>query len=301
VAFRVGVRRIGGLGLAFSDLTNPRGVLRRNLRTAQILATCPEDRPLGIQLYGSEPEIMAEAAARLEEEFSPAVIDLNLGCPARKVVRKGGGSALLADPPLAARIAGAMVRAVSVPVTAKLRLGVDAEHEAAPEVARRLLDRGVRALTVHGRTARQRYTGGVDLEGIARTVRAAEDVPVFANGNVTSLAGALEMLDSTGAAGVAIGRGAMRNPWIFSQILAEDAGRPFGPPTRAEVVAFMRDHFRRLLEVRGVLRACRQFRKWTSQYGPQLAMTRGQRTAMMRLASPEDFETLAGQLLEAGA
>jgi tRNA-dihydrouridine synthase len=139
----------------------------------------------------------------------------------------------------------------------------------------------------------------VDLEGIARTVRAAPDVPVFANGSVSSLAGATRMLGATGAAGVAVGRAAMRNPWIFRQMLAEDAGRPVEAPTRAEVVGFMREHFRRLLEVRGAPRACRQFRKWTSQYGPQLAMNREQREAMLRLASPEDFEALADRLLGA--
>jgi nifR3 family TIM-barrel protein len=300
VAFRLGVRRIGGAGLAFTDLTNPHGVLRRNLRTAQILATCEEDRPLGVQLYGADPELMAEAARRVEEEFSPAVVDINMGCPVWKVTRRGGGSALLAKPRLAARIAERVAGAVRTPVTAKLRLGVDSASITAPEIAGMLAAVGVAALTVHGRTAGQRYSGPVDLEGIRRVVEAVPGTPVFANGNVVSHRTALEALESTGAAGLAIGRAAMHNPWIFKQILDADAGRPVREPSREQRVAFMREHFRRLLEVRGELRACRQFRKWVSHYGPALDMSRSQRGRFMRNASPEELETLADELLAAG-
>ncbi len=296
VAFRMGVRGIGGMGLAFTDLTNPHGVLRRNLRTSHILATCPGDRPLGIQLYGAGPELMAEAGRQLEEEFTPEVIDINMGCPVHKVTRKGAGSALMGTPELAARIAAELVTAVSVPVTAKLRLGLDADRRNATDIALRLRDAGIRALTVHGRTAEQRYSGPVDLDGIREIVEAVPDVPVFANGNIVSYETAIQAIDATGAAGLAIGRGAMRNPWIFSQLLAIDAGIRVEPPDRDVLISFMRSHFRALLEVRGTFRGCRQFRKWVSHYGSSLGMSREQRDCFMRISAPEQLEELAEEL-----
>ncbi len=298
VAFRLGVREIGGIGLAFSDLTNPVGILRRNLRTSQILATCDEDRPLGIQIYGADPALMAEAAARVEEEFRPAVIDINMGCPARKVTRRGAGSALMAAPALAVGIVESVCRAVGTPVTVKLRLGLDAGSITAPQLAPRLVEAGAAALTVHGRTAEQRYSGRVDLAGIACVVEAVRPVPVFANGNVTGYASAVRTLRETGAAGLAIGRAAMRNPWIFRSILAADRDETLADPTRAERVEFMRTHFRRLVEIRGVLRGCRQFRKWVSQYGRPLGLTGPQRARFLRLSEPEELEGLADELLE---
>jgi tRNA-dihydrouridine synthase B len=296
VAFRIGVRRIGGLGLAFTDLTNPHGVLRGNLRTSQILASCEEDRPLGIQIYGAEAELMAKAACHLEEQFAPAVIDINMGCPVFKITRKGGGSALMAVPEQAGLIAAAVVEAVEVPVTAKLRLGTDAAHVNAPEVARRLAGVGVSALTVHGRTAEQRYSGAVNFEAIRVVVEAVPDIPVFANGNIVDHETAVRALAVTGAAGLAIGRGAMYNPWIFSQITALDRGETPPEPSRAEAISFMRLHFRRLMEVRGSYRGCRQFRKWVSHYGSALKMSRTQRDLFMRITQPDELEGLADEL-----
>jgi len=296
VAFRMGVREIGGVGLAFTDLTNPHGVLHRNLRTSQILATCEGDRPLGIQLYGTKPELMAEAGRQLEAEFAPELIDINMGCPVNKVTRKGAGSALMGTPRLAARIVAALVAAVDVPVTAKLRLGLDAEHINAPELAIMLRDAGVAALTVHGRTAVQRYSGPVNLGGIRDVVEAVPGIPVFANGNVVSYETAVETAEVTGAAGLAIGRGAMRNPWLLSELLAADAGAEVAPPGPEERIAFMCRHLRALVEVRGVLRGCRQFRKWVSCYGSALAMTRDQRGRFMRISKPADLDELAEEL-----
>ena len=296
LAFRLGVRELGGAGLAYTDLVNPDGAMRRSPRTAQILATAPADRPLGVQLYGADAGLMAEAARRLEAELAPAVIDINMGCPVWKVTRRGGGAALLADPPAAARLAEAVVRAVRVPVTAKLRLGPDAGHIVAPELARGLAAAGVAALTVHGRTTEQRYSGSVDLVGIRRVVEAVPGLPVFANGNVVSYASAVRAVAETGAAGLAIGRAAMRNPWLFRQILAEDAGGPPPDPSRAERIEFMRAHFRRLVELRGVYRGCRQIRKWASAYGPLIGMDRASRDRLLRIEQPEELEALADKL-----
>jgi nifR3 family TIM-barrel protein len=296
VAFRLGVRELGGLGLAFTDLVNPRGAMARSLRTAQILATGPADRPLGVQLYGAEPEVVAEAARRVEAELGPAVIDINMGCPVWKVTRRGGGAALLADPPAAARVAAAVASAVKVPVTAKLRLGQDAGRITAPEIARMLAGVGVAALIVHGRTTEQRYSGSVDLAGIRRVVEAVPGLPVFANGNVNSHASAVRAVAETGAAGLAIGRAALRNPWIFRQILAEDRGEPRPEPSRVERVEFMRVHFRRLVDLRGVYRGCRQIRKWASAYGPLIGMDRAARERLLRIEQPAELEALADEL-----
>jgi nifR3 family TIM-barrel protein len=296
LAFRAGLRAVGGLALAFTDLTSPHGVLRRNLRTSQILASCQDDRPLGIQLYGSDPELLAEAARRLEAELSPDLIDLNMGCPVHKVTRRGAGSALMGMPELAARIVAQVVRAVDVPVTAKLRLGLDSARLGAPRLAGMLRDAGISALTVHGRTAAQRYSGPVNLEGIRSVVQCVPGLPVFANGDVVSHRSATETAAATGAAGLAIGRAAMRNPWIFKEIMDAEAGRPLTPPSRAEVIEFMRGHFRRLVGIRGEFRGCRQFRKWVRHYGSLLNMSRAQRERFVRISRPVDFENLAGDL-----
>jgi len=296
LAFRMELRRLGGAALASTDLVNPRGVLERNLKTAQILATCEADRPLVVQLYGAEPELLAEAARHLEGELAPALIDINMGCPAWKVTRKGGGSALLADPAKAARLAEHVVKAASRPVTVKLRLGVDAGNIIAPELARPLREAGVAALTVHGRTAEQRYSGPVDREAIRRVVEAVPELPVFANGDVTSPATAGEMLAATGAAGLAIGRAALRNPWLFRQIIAEAEGRPVREPSRAERVRLMLGHFRRMVEIRGERLACYRFRKWVRQYGSALQMSRGQRARFLSLSAAGQLEELAGEL-----
>ncbi len=299
VAFRMELRRLGGAALASTDLVNPQGVLRRNLKTSQILATCEADRPLVVQIYGAEAGLVAEAARHLEGELSPAAIDINMGCPVWKVTRKGGGSALLAEPEKAVRLAERVVGAVSRPVTVKLRLGVDAGQITAPELAVGLREAGVAALTVHGRTAEQRYSGPVDHGAIRRVVEAVPGLPVFANGDVTSPAAAGRMLEATGAAGLAIGRAALRNPWIFNQIIAEAEGRPAPEPSRAERVGFMLGHFRRMLEIKGQRTACYQFRKWVSQYGKALAMTREQRGRFLGLSAPGELEELAAELATA--
>jgi tRNA-dihydrouridine synthase B len=298
VAFRMGLRKIGGVGLACTDLTNPHGIIRNTLRTQHILATRTGDQPLGIQLYGTEPEIMAEAAGLLEEQLNPQLIDLNMGCPVGKIVRKGAGSALLAEPDRALSIAAAVVKRVSIPVTVKLRLGINSENITAPSLAPMLRDVGIKALVIHGRTAEQHYRGQVDIPGIRRVVEAVPDIPVFANGNVTGVASCKEMLAQTGAAGVAIGRAAIRNPWLFSDLVAEDQGLPPLRPSRTEKIRLMQNHFRLLVEVRGEFLGCRQFRKWSSQYNSLLGLSRPQYQKFIKILTPDDFESLADELLK---
>src|SRR5262249_14126537 len=182
--YRQSIRDVGGVGLCTTDLVNARAILQGSKRTLELLMTSPEDRPLAVQIYGGTPDDMA-AAARWIEDYGATVIDINMGCPVRKVVRGGGGAALLCD------TAGATVdlvatvhAAVRIPVTVKMRLGWDADNLTAPHFAREFERVGVAAVTVHGRTREQGFSGSVNLDGIRAAVEAVERVPVIGNGDV---------------------------------------------------------------------------------------------------------------------
>src|SRR5437764_6946926 len=212
--FRLALREIGGLDLATTDLVNARSLLEKNPRALKLIETRPADRPLAVQLFGSVPEEMRDAAAYLES-IGISAVDINMGCPVRKVCRVGGGSAMMTELDKTARLVKGMVEAVRIPVTAKMRLGWDANSITAPDLARALEDVGVAAIFVHGRTREQGFSGAVNLAGIRAVVGAVKRIPVIGNGDVTSPQAAEHMLGQTGCAGVSIGRGAFYNPWIF--------------------------------------------------------------------------------------
>lgn len=223
LAFRIVCREQGGLGLACTDLLSPHGVLRGTMRSLDIARTNELDRPLCMQLYGAEGEILAQGA-EWAVDHGAAVIDINMGCPVDKVTKKNGGSMLLCDPGGTAWVAERVVRAVErasagrVPVTAKMRLGWDDSRIVAPRLACDLAAAGIRLVTVHGRTTVMRFTGRARLDGIARVVEAVGGaIPVLGNGDVTTPWGAIEMMERTGCNGVMIGRGALAAPWIFRQ------------------------------------------------------------------------------------
>src|SRR2546421_8851424 len=216
--FRMSVRDVGGVGLCTTDLVNARAILQGSVRTMELLATCPEDRPLAVQIYGGSPEDMA-AAAKWVEEYGATAIDINMGCPVRKVVRGGGGSAMMCDTTGATvDLVAKVVAAVKVPVTVKMRLGWDADNLTAPHFAREFERVGVAAVTIHGRTREQGFSGSVNLNGIRAVVEAVERIPVIGNGDVRSVRDADRMLRATGGAGIAVGRGALANPWVFRQL-----------------------------------------------------------------------------------
>ncbi len=299
-AFRAELRRLGGAGLACTELVSPRKLIEDSEETGIILARPPGDRPLGVHLYGSEEPYLLEAARRvLDMGFD--LLDFNLGCPVRKVTRKGGGAALLERPEEAARLTGRLVEVAAgrVPVTAKIRLGPDRGNVNAPELGRLLVSAGVAALTVHGRTADEGYDVPADPEAVRAVVEAAPSIPVFANGDVDSPAAARRMLESTGAAGLAIGRAALADPWVFARIAADLSGQPFREPTRVERVKFMTGHFWALVALRGGEMACRSFRKWCDYYGPALGLSEEQRAGFSKLSDGADVQTLARQLLAA--
>jgi len=270
--FRLVVREIGGLDLATTDLVNARSLLERNPKALKLIETCPVDRPLAVQLFGSVPEEMRDAAIYLES-IGVASVDINMGCPVRKVCRVGGGSAMMTEMDKTADLVRGMVKAVKIPVTAKMRLGWDDENLTAPDLARVLEDAGVAAIFVHGRTREQGFDGVVNLAGIAAVVRAVRAIPVIGNGDVTTPQAAKMMFDETGCAGVSMGRGALYHPWIFrdTEYFLRTGHLPVEPPFE-ERLRVMRRHLDLMVQVFGEEHGCRLFRKigpWHSKrFGP---------------------------------
>jgi nifR3 family TIM-barrel protein len=216
--FRLVVREIGGVGLCTTDLVNARSLLEKNKNAFKLIETRPADSPLAVQLFGSVPEEMRDAAAKIES-LGFASADINMGCPVRKVCNVGGGSAMMTELAQTAALVQGMVNAVKIPVTAKMRLGWDDDNLTAPDLARALEDAGVAAIFIHGRTRQQGFSGTVNLAGIRAVVQAVKNIPVIGNGDVITPQAAKKMLDETGCAGVSIGRGAFYNPWIFQHTL----------------------------------------------------------------------------------
>lgn len=237
-----------GADVLTTEFVSADGILHRNERTARYVEFTPEERPLGVQLFGSDPEQLARGACAAAEWVRPDFIDLNFGCPVNKVVCKNGGSALLRDGALLARIAGAVARAVApLPVTAKIRTGWKADEVNAPDNARRLEDAGIRRLTVHGRTRAQGYSGEADWAVIAATAEAVQ-IPVVGNGDIDGAATARRRWSETPVSGLMIGRAAMTSPWIFREIRAAFRGENAPtPPTLSDRWDLIEDHCRQEL------------------------------------------------------
>ncbi len=289
---RLTVRELGGLGLATTDLVNARSLLERHGKALEIVRTCPEDQPLAVQLFGAVPEEMRDAAQWVAAHGAAAV-DINMGCPVRKVCRVGGGAAMLTDFERTVPLVAGVVRAVRLPVTVKMRLGWDARQLTAPDLARALEDVGVAAVFVHGRTREQGFSGTVNLAGIRAVVEAVRQIPVIGNGDVTTPRAARQMLGATGCAGVSIGRGAFYNPWIFAHTRHYlDTGELRPEPDFEERVRVMRRHLDRMVQVFGEERGCRQFRKaavwYARRFGPAAEFKR--RVAL--LSSRAEFEEI---------
>ena len=299
--FRLNIRELGGVGLCTTDLVNARAVLDGSRKTMELLATSTEDRPLAVQIYGANADEMARGAQWLEG-YGATLIDINMGCPVRKVVRGGGGSAMMCDTSgTTTELVRKIVKAVKIPVTVTTRLGWDEENLSAPLFARTFEQAGVAAVTIHGRTRAQGFTGGVNLDGIRAVVDAVERIPVIGNGDVRTIADAERMLLSTGCAGVAVGRGALANPWIFRQLhswLHTGAPAPHG--SYGERLRFMELHLQRLIEWRGEHLACLQFRKVATWYCKALRTGKAVQQTLVRLDTRESFQHIVELLREAG-
>lgn len=310
LSFRLAIRSVGGPALCYTDLVNPRALLEGSLTAMRLAETSPDERPVGVQLYGCVPDEMAAAAQWVIQREAPDVLDINMGCPVNKVAGKGGGAGLLRTLDNAVAVAAAVVRAseamppsprdgLRTPVTVKMRLGWDDTALVAPELARRLEDVGVSAVTVHGRTAEMKFTGQVRHEGIARVVESVRRIPVIGNGDVDSPAAAEEMIRRTGCAGVMIGRAALSDQWLFREALAhlrrQDAP---APPSRLERLAVMNRHFRHLLARRGEHAALTTFRQRVSWYAGKLAPCPTLRRGMREMESAAQYEDLTGRFAD---
>jgi tRNA-dihydrouridine synthase B len=293
--FRLVVREIGGVGLCTTDLVNARSLVERNKKALKLIETRADDRPLAVQLFGAVPEEMRDAALYVES-LGISAIDINMGCPVRKVCRVGGGSAMMTELGRTQELVRAMVEAVRIPVTAKMRLGWDDENQTAPELARALADVGIAGVFVHGRTRAQGFGGLVKLEGIRRVVEAVPGLPVIGNGDVTTPEAARAMFEATGCAGVSIGRGAFYDPWIFQRTLRYlETGVVPPEASFEERVRVMMRHFDRMVEVFGEELGCRMFRKvapwYAKRFGPANEFNKG----VVRVSTRAEF----GAVLEA--
>ena len=253
-----------GCPMATSEMVSAKGFLlapKGNRATAQLLAVSPrEEGAVALQLFGHEPEIMARAAEALTRDGRYAMLDINMGCPVPKIVGNGEGSALMRDPVQAAQIVKAVAQASHVPVSVKMRLGFEAGSESYLLLGQLAQESGAAMITLHARTRSQFYEGRADWSAIRR-LRERVDIPVVGNGDVASAQDALRMLEETGCAGVAIGRAAQGNPWIFAQIRDALAGRPVTEPAPEEKLAVLMRHARELADLKGEDVAVREMRR----------------------------------------
>jgi nifR3 family TIM-barrel protein len=290
--FRRAIRALGGLALCTTDLVNARSLLERNPKALKLIETAPDDRPLAVQLFGAKPGEMRDAAQQVEAAGIEAV-DVNMGCPVRKVCQVGGGSAMMTRLTEASALVAGMVQAVKVPVTVKMRLGWDDRELTAPALARALEDVGVAAVFVHGRTRAQGFRGPVNLAGIRAVVQAVRRMPIIGNGDVTTPQGARRMIEETGCAGVSIGRGAFYNPWVFAQTgRFLRTGEVPPEPGFDERIRFMTHHLDRMIEVFGEAPACRMFRKVGPWYARRFGPAAEFRRRLARLGTRSEFDEI---------
>jgi nifR3 family TIM-barrel protein len=282
-AFRRQGRRYGA-GLVCSEMVSCAGIEHKNERTLGYLRVAADEHPLAIQLFGSEPRTLANAA-KMVEAVGADLVDLNFGCPVRKVTRTGAGATLLEDPALACRIVESVAAAVDLPVTVKLRRGLRNGSRACMELAPELVDAGAASLTLHPRSAEQMYTGSADHSLTAELVSLV-DVPVIASGDVTSRARAQFVLATTGAEAVMVGRGAQGNPWALREIVDGDAGPPSREEVIAELVLFVREAVREL----GERRASGFLKKFYGWYLGHGRFPKPFKQEVLRLESTEEVE-----------
>ena len=283
-AFRRQGRRFGA-GLVCSEMVSCAGIEHRNERTLGYLRGGTDEHPLAIQIFGAEPRVMADAA-RMVVAAGADIVDMNFGCPVRKVTKTGAGAHLLEDPDLACRIMEAVASAVSVPVTVKMRRGVEDGSRACLALGPQLVDAGAAALTLHPRSANQMYTGVADHSLTAELVDLV-DVPVIASGVVTSRAKAQSVLESTGAAAVMVGRGAQGNPWAIREIVLGDDAQPTREEVAAELILFIRETVREL----GERRASSFLKKFYAWYLGHGRFPKPFKNELVQLSSTEDVVT----------
>lgn len=289
-AFRIIAREFFP-GLLFAEMVNDRAVVQGNKRTREIFDFKGEVPPIGGQIFGSDPETMA-AAARIVEEAGANVLDVNMGCPVTKVIKKDAGCALMLDPVRAEKIVFSVVNAVKVPVTVKMRKGWDEENVTCIELAERLEKAGASAVIIHGRTKEQYYKGRADWNIIRETVNSV-GIPVIGNGDVFSGEDAVNMSEKTDCSGIMIGRGALGNPWIFEEVsrYLNEGNKPC-PPTPAKRVDMAFKHLELLAKHKGDELALKQIRKHISWYLKGLKKVSQIREETCKARNLKEVETL---------
>ncbi len=295
--YRILAREMG-CAMAFAEMVSVLGIHFRNEKTLEMLKTVPAERPLAMQLFGAQPEPVAEAAAYVESLNCADVIDFNMGCPAPKIVKNNAGSALLKDPERAERILAALVKATRLPVTVKMRIGWDDSSINAVEMAERAEAAGVSAIAVHGRTREQYYKGHADWKMIAAVKRAVK-IPVIANGDIRTTNDLVRVFRETDCDGVMIGRAAQGNPWIFRAFRSFlETGTTPPPPTVAERGALILRHLDMLIQYKGDYIGAREMRKHATWYTKGMTGGGELRDAFNHAETRADFQRIVEKMLE---
>ncbi|MCI8320284.1 MAG: tRNA dihydrouridine synthase DusB [Dorea sp.] len=280
-----------GAGLLCMEMISAKALQYKNKNTKALLSIHPQEHPVSLQLFGADADIISRMAQEIEE-LPFQVLDINMGCPVPKVVKNGEGSALMKRPRLVYEIVSKTVKAVKKPVTVKIRKGFDDEHINAVDIAKIIEDAGAAAVTVHGRTREQYYSGNADWD-IIRQVKEAVSIPVIGNGDVTSGESAVRMRRETGCDGVMIGRGAQGNPWIFSELLSyEKTGEMPKRPDASEIRNMMLRHARLQIEFKGDYLGIREMRKHVAWYTKGLKGSAKLRDEINKTESYEELERL---------
>lgn len=287
LAYRVIAKKMGA-SLTTAEMVSAKGLYYRNEKTKEMLKIAPDEHPMALQLFGSDPDIMAWGA-KIMEQAGPDFIDINMGCPMQKVVKNGDGSALMKNIPLAEAVIRAMVKAVQTPVTVKMRLGWSRDTLNAVELAQAAEEAGAAAITVHGRTREDFYTGKADWKEIQKVVDAVK-IPVIGNGDVTDGKSAKDLMEETGCAAVAIGRAAWGNPWIFREVNTYlETGEIIPPPSWEMRLQMARRHLHGLCLEKGEYAAVREMRAHASRYFHGLPKATALRQEIMKETTEKGF------------